>query len=125
MPCGRERVSQMKGDPLEFGPVTPEEIAAFARRLAEWGETLSPKERVLAQLLVERTRDIEPKSVLRAELKLGVGDAAREVIESINQRWNADGDVWLEFGPLWLRSNEIDRGEEVEITQRLYAREQQ
>jgi hypothetical protein len=112
-----------ENDP-QSGSITSEEIDAFGRRLAEWGETLEPNERALALMLVERLREIEPNNIVREELRIGVAGAVRAVVEAINERWS-DGDVWVKMGPLWLKSNTVEVGEEVEITQRVYTREQQ
>ena len=108
----------------ESGSITSEELDAFGRRLAEWGDTLEPKERALALMLVERLREMEPSNILREELRVGVAGAVSAVVKAINDRWS-DGDVWVKMGPLWLKGKSVEVGEEVEITQRVYTREQQ
>jgi hypothetical protein len=114
----------MAAEDPEPGSVRPDELAAFARRLAEWGETLSESERPFVQMLVERTRELELDTILRHGVKSGVAEAARAAIDAMNARWR-ESSVWLLIGPIWLQRNTVEWGEEIEITQRLQQRAQQ
>jgi hypothetical protein len=103
--------------------VTSADIAALATRLADWSETLPPGERSLAQLLVQHARDLQPEDVQSKQRVNDISTAIRSVVSSINDRLGASGGGWVEIGPVWEKANKVELGEDVEIVQRLFARE--
>jgi len=104
--------------------VASEDITALATRLADWGESLPPAQKSLAQLLVQQMRDLRPVDVRRQQLVSDLGDAARVVVGSLNERWRDVSEGWVEIGPIWQKANRVELGEEVEIIQRVVTRSQ-
>jgi hypothetical protein len=104
--------------------ITGNDIAAFAGRLADWSESLSPTEQSLAQVLVQYTRDLRPEDVGRNQLVADLAERTRELIESVREQWKtmAEGAAWVEIGPIWQKANPRAGREEWEIVQWIYHR---
>jgi hypothetical protein len=105
-------------------PVTQDHIAALAQKLADWSEELPPEHRSLAQLLVEHARSLRPEDIQRKQIMVGVADATRAVIKTVNDLWHGGVEGWAKIGPVWYKKNKVEFGEEVEINQRIFLREQ-
>lgn len=107
-------------------PVTSDDITAFAGRLADWSESLSPTERSLAQVLLQYTRDLRPEDVRRQQLVTDLDDATRATIKSVKERWSrleVESAAWVEVGPIWQKANpRVEGREEWEIVQWTYTR---
>lgn len=107
-------------------PVTSNDIVAFAGRLADWCNSLSPAEQSLAQVLLQYTRDLRPEDVYRNQIVADLAEATRGVITSIKERWSteAQAEAWVEVGPIWqkaLPTSPTER-EQWEIVQWIYTR---
>ncbi|MFB7666491.1 hypothetical protein ACFC1R_21485 [Kitasatospora sp. NPDC056138] len=107
-------------------PVTSSDIAAFAGRLADWSESLTMTEQSLAQVLVQYARDLQPDDVRRNQLVTDLAEATRNVVASVKERWSkaAEGEAWVEIGPIWQKANPTAERQEVEIVQWIYTRPQ-
>jgi hypothetical protein len=106
-------------------PITSDDITTFAGRLADWGQSLSPAEQSLAQVLVQYTRDLRPEDVRRHQLVADLSEATRGVIASIKERWSRAAEAeaaWVETGPVWQKANPREGREEWEIVQWIYTR---
>ncbi|ARF58082.1 hypothetical protein [Streptomyces gilvosporeus] len=106
-------------------PVSSNDIAAFAGRLAEWGDSLSPAERSLAQVLAQYARDLQPEDVRRGQLVADLTEATKSVVDSVKERWGAEADTWVEIGPIWQKANPTAQSrDQMELVQWIYTRPQ-
>lgn len=106
-------------------PVTSDDITAFAGRLSNWSESLSPAEQSLAQVLLQYARDLRPEDVRRQQLVTDLDEATRTAITSVKDRWSrqaVEGAAWVEVGPIWQKANPREGREEWEIVQWTYTR---
>jgi hypothetical protein len=69
--------------PATYSP-SQREIEAFASRLAGWTESLPEGERSIAQLLVERARELTPEKIVLDKITLDLRQSAHAVIEALN-----------------------------------------
>jgi len=108
---------------LSFAPVTKDQIAAFADKLAHSGASLPPAERVLLQVLVDKARAIAPEDVRMEQLREGITEALRSVAEAQARAWGADRqEGWVRIDPIWVKSDASEPGHTVEVVAKVVTR---
>jgi hypothetical protein len=96
------------------------DIRQFLSKLEEWSLTLPATQRSVAQALVERGRDLDPRSVALARISSDLRASAKAVIAALNQLDDPPPQAWARIDPIWQRRDMPDPGEEVEMIQRIF-----
>jgi hypothetical protein len=91
-----------------------EDVRAFFVQLEKWGESLPELDRALLRLLMARAEgsiplqeELSPVSV-KGHYLPPLDVLAPRVLEQLvrDYRLGPEGDVWVQFGPVWLQSTE-------------------
>jgi len=96
--------------PSEGEELTPEEIRGFAERLEAWGQELTPKERMLLNVLILSVENPAPKE---SDFQQTVRPSIQELVERFLRSqlgpkqvvFDTDGGVWVKIlPPTWTKS---------------------
>jgi hypothetical protein len=84
------------GSADESNPLTPDDLAAFIRKFDKWAESLPEAEQPIAQLLVQRAREIQLEHVQPAALPVSLTEAIRTAFEQYSKQ---GGEIWIKGAP--------------------------
>jgi len=103
-----------------FAPISADEIAAFADKLAQSGATLPPAQQALLGVIVDKARAITPGDVRAQELRLGFADALQAVALAQAQAYaGEDPQGWARIDPIWVKAGFNDTGSVIEVTAKI------
>ena len=89
-----------------FAPISQEEIATFADKLAQSGANLSPAERALLNMVVGSARALTPEDVRLEEFRQGFTIALSSVLAAQALAWGSeDPNGWARIDPIWVKGN--------------------
>jgi hypothetical protein len=80
---------------------------------------LPAAEQALAQLLIQRAREIQPEQVRGQALRVALSEATRTAFNVTESNLHPGAEASVEIGPIWQKADKVEWGEEVEIIQRV------
>jgi len=88
-------------------------VDAFSKKLKAWGKTLPKDESGLLELFIDRATSVNVRDLGGYDLTAKVGADAERIFKSLKKvsGRRRRPNVWVDIGPIWLKSVTTRRGE--------------